>query len=97
MQITVNAYLCVTSDVAVHVQQPHRGRFLGAADILPASTFHAVWRHQSRRRGVAGSRDIHGKGQGQGQGRQPTAVVLVVRVLKTSLMNIYDSDDVIMT
>ena len=97
MQIAVDAYLCVTSDVAVHVQQPHRGRFLRAADILPASTFRAVWRHQGRGRGLAGSRDIHRKGQGQGQGRQPTAVVLVVHVLKTSLMNIRDSGDVIMT
>jgi len=103
MQIIVYAYSCVTSDVAVHVQQPYRGRSRGAA-VLPAAAFDAVRRRQVRGRGVTGSRDLHGEGQGQGQGRsrqqqqQSTASVdLVEQVLKTNLMNIHDRDDVTVT
>ena len=76
--------MCVTSDVAVHVQQPYWGRSLGAA-VFPAQPI--TRRHQQGRRGrdVTGSRDLHGEGQGQGQGRsrqrqqrrrrQPTPII----------------------
>ena len=77
------------ADMAVHVQQPRRGRSRDAAAVP------AVALGQGRGRGFAGSRNLHGEGQGQGQGRQqrrrrPTAGGgLVDHVLKTNLMNIH--------
>ena len=85
MQITSDAYLFVTSDVAVLVQQPYRGRFDDDV-ILPAFTFRALRRYQGRGRGHTRPRDLHGKSQGESEGwsgqQQPTAVVLVNHMLK---------------